>query len=154
MWNESIREHKNTKKPFIQKGLRVFRKTLQRSWLYYPFSFSYQKLFSSGESLSRVQLFVTPWSAAWQASLSITKLLEFTQTHIHWIGNSIQPSHPLPSLWHQCFPVSRSFKISQFFASGGQSIGVSDSVSDLPVSIQDWFPLGHTGWMSLQSKGL
>ena len=44
--------------------------------------------------------------------------------------------------------------MSQFFSSGGQSIGVSDSASVLPVNIQDWFPLGWTGWISLQSKGL
>ena len=54
----------------------------------------------------------------------------------------------------QSFSASGSFPISQFFASGGQSIGVSASVSVLPVNIQDWFPLGWTGWISLQSKGL
>ena len=52
----------------------------------------------------------------------------------------------------QSFPASRSFQMSQFFQSGGQSIGASASV--LPVYIQDWFPLGWTGWISLQSKGL
>ena len=54
----------------------------------------------------------------------------------------------------QSFPVSGSFQMSQFFASGGQSIGVSASASVLPMNIQDWFPLGCTGWISLQSKGL
>ena len=54
----------------------------------------------------------------------------------------------------QSFPVSRSFPLSQFFTSGGQSIGVSASTSVLPINIQDWFPLGWTGWISLQSKGL
>ena len=54
----------------------------------------------------------------------------------------------------QSFPASGSFQTSQFFASGGQSIGVSASASDLPMIIQDWFPLGWTGWISLQSKGL
>ena len=52
----------------------------------------------------------------------------------------------------QSFPVSASFPISQFFTSGGQSIGVSASTSVLPMNIQDWFPLGWTGWISLQSK--
>ena len=51
----------------------------------------------------------------------------------------------------QSFPASRSFQMSQFFSSGGQSIGVSASKSVLPMNIQDWFPLG---WISLQSKGL
>ena len=54
----------------------------------------------------------------------------------------------------QSFPASGSFLMSQFFASGGQSIGVSASASVLPMHIQDWFPLGWTGWISLQSKGL
>ena len=54
----------------------------------------------------------------------------------------------------QSFPASGSFPMSQFFAWGGQSIGVSGSASVLPVNIQDWFPLGWTGWISLQSKGL
>ena len=54
----------------------------------------------------------------------------------------------------QSFPESGSFPVSQFFASGGQSIGVSSSTSVFPMNIQDWFPLGWTGWISLQSKGL
>ena len=54
----------------------------------------------------------------------------------------------------QSFPVSGSFQMSQFFASSGQSIGVSASASVLPMNIQDWFPLGWTDWISLQSKGL
>jgi len=54
----------------------------------------------------------------------------------------------------QSFQASRSFPMSQFFVSGGQSIGVSASTSVLPMNIQDWFPLGWTGWISLQSKGL
>ena len=54
----------------------------------------------------------------------------------------------------QSFPASGSFQKSQFFASGGQSFGVSASTSVLPLNTQDWFPLGWTGWISLQSKGL
>ena len=54
----------------------------------------------------------------------------------------------------QSFPASESFSVSQFFASGGQSIGVLSSEPVLPVNIQDWFPLGWTGWISLQTKGL
>ena len=54
----------------------------------------------------------------------------------------------------QSFPASGSFQMSQFFTSGGQSIGVSASTSVLAVNIQDWFPLGWTDWISLQSKGL
>ena len=54
----------------------------------------------------------------------------------------------------QSFPASGSFPMSQLFSSGGQSIGVSATASVLPMNIQDWFPLGWTGWISLQAKGL
>ena len=60
---------------------------------------------------------------------------------------------PVSSLL-QSFPTSRSFQMSQCFASGGQRIGVSGSASVLPMNTQDWFPLEWTGWISLQSKGL
>ena len=65
-------------------------------------------------------------------------------------------SYVVPFSWLQSCPASGSgsFQMSQFFASGGQSIGVSASTSVLPMNIQDWFPLGLTGWISLQSKGL
>ena len=61
---------------------------------------------------------------------------------------------PFSSFHLQSFPASGSFLVSQFLASGGQSIGVSASTSVLQVNIQEWFPLGWTGWISLQSKGL
>ena len=69
---------------------------------------------------------------------------------------SIQPSHPVVSFSSclQCFLASGSYQMSQFFASGGQSIGVSASASVLPMNIQDWFPLGWTGLIFLQSQGL
>ena len=54
----------------------------------------------------------------------------------------------------QSFPASGSFQMNQFFTTGSLSIGVSASASDLPMNIQDWFPLGWTGWIPLQSKGL
>ena len=85
------------------------------------------------------------------------QLPEFAQTHVHRIGDAIQPSHPLLSPSPPAFSLSQhqgSFLVSQFFASGGQSIGASASASVLPMNIQDWFPLGLTGWISLQSKGL
>jgi len=84
------------------------------------------------------------------------QLLKIIQTHVHHISDAIQPCYPLssPSSCLQSFPASGSFPMSQFFTSGGQSIGVSASASVLPMNIQDWFPLGWTGWISLQSKGL
>ena len=85
------------------------------------------------------------------------RLQKFTQTHVHWVGDAIQPSHPPlspspPAL--QSVPESESFPMSQLFAWGGQSIGVSALASVLPVNTQDWSPLEWTGWISLQSKGL
>ena len=65
------------------------------------------------------------------------------------ISSSVVPFSHL-----QSFPASGSFPVNQFFASGGQSIGVLASAAVLPMNIQDWFPLGWTGWISLQSKGL
>ena len=84
------------------------------------------------------------------------QLLELAQTHVHWVDDAIQPFQPLlsPLLLPSIFPSVTVFQMSQFFASGGQSTGVSASASILPMNIQDWFPLGLTGWISLQSKGL
>ena len=74
---------------------------------------------------------------------------------LSWWCHPTIPSSVVPfSSCLQSFPASRSFQMSQFFASGGQSIGVTASASVLPLNIQDWFPLGWTGWISLQSKGL
>ena len=84
------------------------------------------------------------------------QLPEFTQTHIHCVGDAIQPSSSVVTFSSrlQSFPASGSFQMSQLFPSGGQSIGVSASTSVLPVNIQDWFILGWTGWIYLQCKGL
>ena len=71
-----------------------------------------------------------------------------------WCHPTISSSFVPFSSCPQSFPASGSFQMSQFFASGGQSIGVSASASVLPMNIQDWSPLGWTGWISLQSKGL
>ena len=71
-----------------------------------------------------------------------------------WCHPTISPSVILFSFCLQSFPASRSFPMSQFFASGGQSIGVPASASVFPMNIQNWFPLGWTGWISLLSKGL
>ena len=112
--------------------------------------------FSSDQLLSRVQLFVTPWIAARQASLSITNsqnLLKpmYIESVIHpTISSSVAPF----SSCSQSIPALGSFPKSQLFTWGGQSIGVSVSASVLPMNTLDWSPLGWTGWISLQSKGL
>ena len=83
------------------------------------------------------------------------QLPESTLTHVHWVGDAIQPSHPVVSFstCPQSFPASGSFPMSQLFISGGQSIAVSASTSVLPMNTQDW-SLGWTCWISVQSKGL
>ena len=83
-------------------------------------------------------------------------LLEFAQTHVHWVSDAIQSSHPLsfPSPPTSIFPSIKVFSNESVFASGGQSIRVSASASVLPMNIQGWSPLGWTGQISLQSKGL
>ena len=86
------------------------------------------------------------------------QLQELTQTHVHWVRDAIQPSHSLLSPSPLAFNLSQHqgffFSMSQFFASGGQSIEVSASASVLPMNVWNWFPLGLTGWISLQSKWL
>ena len=103
-----------------------------------------------------VWLFATPWTAACQASLSFTisrgllKLMS-TESGCHpTILSSVIPF----SFCLQSFPTSGSFPMSQFFTSGGQSIIASASASVLSMNIQDWFPLGFPGWISLLSKGI
>ena len=102
-----------------------------------------------------IQLFLTPWTAACQASPSITNSWSPPK---HMSVESVMPSissSVVPfSSCSQSFPASGSFEMSQLFASRGQSIGVSASTSVLPMNTQDWSPLGWTGLTSLQSKEL
>ena len=112
--------------------------------------------FSSVQSFSCVRFFMTPCTAARQASLSSTNphsLLKLMSIDSVMPNNHLILCHPLlilPSI----FLSIRVFSMGQLFSSGGKSIGVSDSPSVLPINIQDWYPLGLTGWISLQSKGL
>ena len=113
-------------------------------------------LFSSVQSLSSGQLFATPWTAARQASLSSSTSRACSDSYpsSQWFHPTISSS-VIPFSSHlQCFPVSGSFPMSQLFASGGQSIGVSASASVLLKNIQYWFHLGLIGWVFLQSNGL
>ena len=109
--------------------------------------------FSSVQSLSRVRLFATPWTVGRQAFLSISQsLLKLTSIKLMMPSNCLILC-PFSSCL-QSFPTSGSFQISHFFTSGSQSIGVSALASGLAKNIQDWFLLGWTGWISLQSKEL
>ena len=110
----------------------------------------------SVQSLSRVWLFATPWTATHQATLSLTNsrsLLKLMSIELVMPSNHLIFCHPF-SFHLQSFPSSGSFPLSQFFTSGGQNIGVSASASVLPINIQGLFGLEWTGWISLQSKGL
>ena len=112
--------------------------------------------FSSVQSFSHVWLFSTPWTAARQASLSITN----SQSSLKLMSiESVMPSNPLilcspfllpPSI----FPSIRVFSSESVLHIRWPSIGVSASASVLPMNILDWFPLGWTGWISLKSKRL
>ena len=85
------------------------------------------------------------------------QLLEVTQTHVHWVGDAIQPSHPLSSPSPPAFNLSQNqglFKWVSFLHQVAKSIGVSASASVLPMNTQDWSPLEWTDWISLQTKGL
>ena len=113
--------------------------------------------FRSVRSLSRVWLFATPWTTQLARPLcpSPTPGVHSDSGPLsQWchptISSSVVPFSSCP----QSFPASVSSQMSQLFASGSQSIGVSASASFLPMNTQDWFPLGWTGWISLQSKGL
>ena len=118
---------------------------------------SYRSLpYVSVQSLSHVRIFATPWTAALQASLStanswsLLKLMSIESVMHPTISSSVMPF----SSYLHSFPASGSFPMSQFFTSGGPSIGALASASVLPVNIPDWFPLGLTGLISLQSKVL
>ena len=110
---------------------------------------------SSVQSLSHVQLFTTTWTVVHQASLSITKsrcLLKLMPIKSAMPPNYLNLCCPLlpPSI----FPSIRVFSNESPFRMWGQSIGVSASTSVLPMNIQEWSPLGCTGWISFQAKGL
>ena len=108
---------------------------------------------SSVQSLSHVWLFATPWTAARQASLAITNLLKLVSIESVMPFNHLILCCPL-LLLPSIFLASGSFPMSQLFASGSQRIDASASASVLSMNIQDWFPWGLTGLISLQSKGL
>ena len=111
---------------------------------------------SSAQSLSCVRLFATPWTAAHQAFRSSPPLGVYSNSYpLSWWCHPTVSSSVDPFCSHlQSFAASGSFQMRQLFTSGGQSIGVSASASVLPPNIQNWLPLGWTGWISLQFKGL
>ena len=113
------------------------------------------KSFSSVQSLSRIGTLCDPMDSSTPGLPVHHQLLEFTQTHVHLVGDAIQPSHPLSS-------PSPAFNLSQHLGLFNESVlhirwpkyGVSALASVLPKNTQDWSPLEWTGWISFQSKGL
>ena len=130
---------------------------IQLYWLVWFVCMCVERLqFSSVQSLSHVQLFATPWKAAHQASLSITSsrsLVKLTSTESVMPSNHLSLCRPLllsPSI----FPSIRFFSKESVLHIRWPKNWISASASVLPMNIQNWFPLGWTGWISLQSKGL
>ena len=112
-------------------------------------------LLSSVESLSHVWLFMTPWTAARSPPCpSPTPGVYSNSSPLSQRCHPTISSSVIPFSCLQSFPASDSFPVSRLFASDGQSIGASASSSVIPMNTKDWFPLGWTGWISLQSKGL
>ena len=138
---------------------RVFPSTTVRRHQFFstqPFLLSSCYICTSVQSLSQVQLFATPWlEHARPPCPSPTPGAYSNSCLLSWWCHPTISSSIIPFSSHlQSFLASGSFQMSLFFTSGGQSIGVSASALVLPKNIQDWFPLGWTGWISLQSKGL
>ena len=136
-----------TEEPSILQFMVSESDTTEYACIYYTFVV---------QLFSRVQLFATPWTAAPQASLSFTITRSFLK--LISIESMMQSNHlilccPL-LLWLSIFPSISFFPMSWLFESGGQSTGASNSASVLPMNIQGSFPLGLTGFISLQSKGL
>ena len=126
-------------------------------WFLSKASYSFQStglLSPSVQSLSHFRLFATPWTAARQASLSITNFQSSLTSIKSVMASAISSSVVLFSSCPQSLPASGSFPMSWLVAWGGQSIGISALASVLPKNTQDWSPLEWTGWISLQSKGL
>ena len=144
-------------KIFLEK-ISIWLSRLSKAYFPPPWQYNIQStevLFSSVQSLSRVWLFATSWTVARQASLSITNSWSPPKpmsTESVMPSNHLILCHPL-LLLPSIFPSVRVFS-NELFTSGGQSIGVLASASVLPMNTQDWSPLGWTGWISLQSKGL
>ena len=101
-----------------------------------------------------------PVNCSRPCTLVLHYLPKIAQTHVHWVGDAIQPSQTISSsvfpfsFCPQSFPASKSFLKSWLFVSGAQSFGASASASVLPMIIQGWFPLGLTGLIHLLSQGL
>ena len=107
---------------------------------------------SSVQSLRPIRLFATPWTASCQASLPIINSQIFTQTHVHWVSDAIQPSHSLLATSPPTFNLSQHQSLFKWVSSLHEVDKVSASASLLPMNIQDWFPLGLTSLVSCSPR--
>ena len=125
-------------------------------WKYYKLISKGIHTISSVKLLSRIQLFLNAWTAATRPPCSspthraCSNSCPSSQWCLSTISSSVIPFFSCL----QSFPALGSFQMSQFFILGGQSTGISASASFLPMNVQYWSPLGLTGWIFLQSKGL
>ena len=110
--------------------------------------------FSSFQLLSHVPTLFDPMNRSTPGLPVHHQLLRFTQTHVHRVSDTIQPSHPLPSPSPPAPNPSQHQSLFQWVTLHMRSTGVSALASFLPKNTQGWSPLGWTGWISLQSKGL
>ena len=142
--------------------------SIEKCWLAKKYHLNIAKFFRIWLKLS-ASLKLMPFSSVTQSCLTLCNLRDcstlgfpvhhqlpqLAHTHVHWVDDAIISSSVIPfSSCPQSLPASGSFPMSQLFTSGGQRIGVSVSASVLPMNTQDWSPLGWTGWISLQPKGL
>ena len=113
--------------------------------------------FSSVQSLSRVRLFATPWTAARQASLSNTNSQSPRKPMTIWVGDAIQPTHPLSSPSSAALNLSQHQCLFKWVSSSHQVAKVLEfqlEQQSFQWTLRTWLPVGWTGWISLQSKGL
>ena len=121
----------------------------------YAYTYLYMCVFSSVQSLSHVWLFRPHGCSIPEPPCpSSTPRVYSNSSPLSWWCHPTISSSVISFSSLQSFPTLGSFQMSRFFISGSQSIIVSASASVLPMNTQDWFPLGWTGWISLQSKGL
>ena len=123
-------------------------------WIIYKLCYSIHLIFSFSSVAQSCLTLCDPMDYSMPGLPVHHQLLELAQTHVHHVGDAIQPSHPLLSPSPPTFKLSQHQGLFQWISSSHQVESIGASVSVLPMNIQDWSPLGWTGWISLQSKGL
>ena len=121
-------------------------------WICYPVPNNLRKIIQFNSVAHSCPTLCEPMDCSMPGLPVHHQLPELAQTHVHWVSDAIQPSYPLSSPTAPAFNLSQHQGLFQWVSSSHQvatSIGVSASV--FPINIQNWFPLGWTGWISLQS---